>query len=75
MEVFKQKFCKNIADRNSSNDNIETNEFQYSSCEKRTFNTYRGMNQHLRQCIKKIRSDNLLQSSQPVTESEREITL
>ena len=31
------------------------------------------MNQDLRQCNIKIRSDNLLQSIQPVTESEKEI--
>ena len=68
-----RNFVKNIGDRNSSNGNIETNEFQYSSCKKGTFNTCRGMNQDLRQCIMKIRSDNLLQSTQPVTESEREI--
>ena len=57
----------NITDRDIG----DTITFKCTSCEKRTFNTYRGMNQHLRRCIMKTKENITVLSTQPITAEER----
>ena len=50
----------------ATNDIVENNYFQRTSCKVRSFFIYRGSNQHLRTCLRKTR-DAVVTDSQPVS--------
>ena len=50
----------------ATNDIGENNYFRCTSCKVRSFFTYRGLNQHLRTCLKKTR-DVIVTDSQPAS--------
>ena len=50
----------------ATDDIVENNYFQRTSCKVRSFFTYRGSNQHLRTCLRKTR-DVVVTDSQPAS--------
>ena len=47
-------------------ENVPGATFSCNSCKKKSFNTYRGLNQHLRSCLRKMNDVVTITSSQPV---------
>ena len=64
--IDQEKTSGNDDNTDASNKIGENNYFRCASCKVRSFFTYRGLNQHLRTCLKKTR-DVIVTGSQPAS--------